>query len=181
MNLILFGFKKSGKTYLGLKVAAEMRMHFLDTDQMVEELFTARYHKVLSSKQIVTHHGMHLFRELEKQVIFSLKGIDNTVIALGGGSILDKDNLDHLTKTGTLVYIKTDKETLKKRMLSGEIPSYIDPVDPIGSFEELYKHRIPFYEKVPAFSVDTSARSESQVMQILCDLVESVRASYGQQ
>lgn len=180
MNLILFGYKKCGKTYYGLKLAHKMHMHYLDTDQMIEELFTARLHQTLTCKQIVQHHGLHLLRELEKQVIYSLEHVDNTVIALGGGAVLDEGNVEHLKKIGALVYLKTNKEILKKRILSGELPSYIDPEDPVGSFEDMYIHRKPFYEKVPGFTIDTDHQSEQEVVSRLCDLVETLKAASGE-
>lgn len=180
MNLILFGYKKCGKTYYGLKLAHKMHMHYLDTDQMIEELFTARFHQTLTCKQIVEHHGLHLLRELEKQVIYSLEQINNTVIALGGGAVLDGGNVDHLKKIGTFVYLKTDKETLKKRILSGELPSYIDPQDPVGSFEDMYNHRKPFYEKVPAYTIDTDHKSEQEIVSELSELIETIKVKSGE-
>jgi shikimate kinase len=180
MNLILFGYKKCGKTYFGLKVAHKMHMQYLDTDQMIEDLFTARYHQTLPCKQIVIHHGLHLLRELEKQVIYSLSHVKNTVIALGGGAVLDESNVEYIQKIGTLVYLKTDKETLKKRILSGEIPSYIDAKDPVRSFEDMHANRKPFYEKIPAFTIDTALKSEEDVVMLLSDIVEKIKDSEGE-
>ena len=155
-------------------------MQYVDTDQMIEALFTSRYHQTLPCKQIVIHHGLHLLRELEKQVIYSLAQLKNTVIALGGGAVLDESNVEHLKKSGTLVYLKTDKETLKKRVLSGELPSYIDTKNPVKSFEDMHAHRKPFYEKIPAFTIDTDHKSEEEVVMLLADIIESIRGSDGE-
>lgn len=180
MNMILFGFKKCGKTYFGLTVAQKMHMHFIDTDQKIEELYQSRYHKKLSCKQIAEHHGLNTLRELEKQAIFSLEKIDNAVVALGGGAVLDKENVDYLQKIGSLVYLRAEKESLKTRILSGDIPAYIDMADPIQSFEEMYTNRLGVYETIQAFKVDTQNKSEQQIVQILCDLIEVIRVSHGQ-
>ena len=123
MNLLLFGFKRCGKTYLGLKVAQKMHMHFLDTDQMIEDLFTARHHKTLACREIVHDHGIHFFRELEKQVIYSLENTTNTVIALGGGSVLDQANArayrrgqDRPVTNHNLFYSETIEERMIERV-----------------------------------------------------------------
>jgi shikimate kinase len=179
MNLILFGYKKSGKTYFGLELARMRKMRFIDTDLLTEELYTARYHQCLSCKEIVKHHGLNLLRELEKQVIFSLTDLHHTVVALGGGIVLDKENLAHLMKIGSLVYLKADKEALKKRILSGEIPSYLDCNDLHASFEKMYHERLPIYESIPAFVIDTHLKTEKQILHILNDYCESVEASHG--
>lgn len=180
MNLILFGYKKCGKTYYGLKVAHKMHMHYFDADQMIEELFTTRTHQILSCKQIVEKHGIHLLRELEKQVIYSFSQLKNSVIALNGGAVLDETNVEHLLKVGTLVYLKTPKEVLKKRILSGELPTYIDPKDPVASFEDMHTHRQPFYEKIDAVIIDTEDKSEEEIEKQLCDLIERTKAANGE-
>lgn len=179
MNLILFGFKKCGKTYYGLKVAQRMHMRFLDTDLLIEELYTKRYHQTHNCKEIVDRHGLEVFRELEQQVIYSLVQIDNCVVALGGGAVFQENNVEHLKKVGTLVYIKASKEVIKHRILSGEIPAYIDKKHPQDSFESMYKERKPIYERIQAFCVDTENKTEEQVVTLLCNLVESIKAHYG--
>ena len=176
MNLLLFGFKRCGKTYLGLKVAQKMHMHFLDTDQMIEDLFTARHHKTLTCREIVHNHGVHFFRELEKQVIYSLENTTNTVIALGGGSVLDQANVEHLKAVGTLIYLKTDKNILKERILSGQLPFYINPKDAQGSFEAMYQERQPIYEKIPSLVINTSHEREEDIIDKLCAFITALRS-----
>ena len=180
MNLFLFGYKKSGKSYYGLQVAQKMQMHFIDTDQLVEELFTARHHKTLSCKEIVLTHGQKFFRELEKQVIYSLENIKNTVIALGGGAVLDENNVQHIKKFGTLVYIKADKQVLKKRILSDELPSYIDPKDPNGSFEKMFEERKTFYESIQGFTAETDNKTDLEIIDYLCELVKTLKGLDGE-
>jgi shikimate kinase len=163
MNIIFFGYKKCGKTSLGLSLAKKLSMHFIDTDRLIEELYEKRFHKALSVKGIVKHHGTEFFRELEKQVIFSLEDADNCVIALGGGAVLDKDNVEYLRKIGTLIYLKVDKDILKQRILHGELPTYIDAKDPIASFEQMYQSRYPIYESISCYCIDMSALSEEAI------------------
>lgn len=179
MNLLLFGYKKSGKSYYGLKVANKMHMNFLDTDLLVEELYLKKHHKSLTCKQIVLHHGRRVFQELEKEVIFGLDEMENTVIALGGSTVLDEMNVLHLKKIGTLVYLKTDKKTIMERILRGELPSYIDPKDPITSFEKMYQERLPIYEKIGSLIIDAGHKTEEQITNLLCQHVESARGSHG--
>ncbi|NDD58273.1 MAG: hypothetical protein EBZ47_03340 [Chlamydiae bacterium] len=180
MNLILFGFKKCGKSYYGLRVAQKMHMSFVETDLMIEELYASRFHNALSCREIVSHHGEHLFRELEKQVLYSLNEVKNTVIALGGGSVLDAENVEHLTKVGPLVYLQTDKHELRRRLFVGELPYYIDPDDPLHSFEKMYEVRHKIYEQIPAFKIDTHHKNETQIIHELCALVETMKGFNGQ-
>ena len=179
MNLLLFGYKKSGKSYYGLKVADKMHMNFIDTDLLVQELYTKKHHKTLTCKEIVLHHGRQAFQDLEKEVICSLDDIENSVIALGGSTVLDEKNVLHLKKIGSLVYLKTDKKTLMERILRGELPSYIDPKNPMESFEKMYEERLPIYEHIGSFIIDTSHKTEEQVTKLLCEHVHTLRGFNG--
>lgn len=170
MNLLLFGFKQCGKTYFGLRVAQKMQMHFIDINHMIEHLFTARYHKILTSQEIIHHHGLHFFSELEKQVIYSLENTKNTVIALGSDAVLDQTNVEHLVKVGTLVYLETDKGILERRMFSLELPPAIDRQTLHTSFQAMYEKRILIYQQLPSFVINTSHHTEKHIIKMLCDL-----------
>ncbi len=176
MNLILFGYKRCGKTLFGKMVAKKLNLPFLDTDALVEDLYFKEYHEKLSSRQIVQKNSEPFFRQLEKKAIASLQGVKNSVIALGGGAILDPENQKILAKAGQLVYLVTSKETLKKRLLSGELPTFFDPKSPESSFEKMYTERKPIYEKIPAQHIVTDGKSDEEVVSLLCKLKEEIDA-----
>lgn len=175
MNIILFGFKKCGKTYYGLKVADRMHMDFVDSDLLVEQLYTKIHHETLPYREIVKKHGFPYFRDLEKHVIPLLAEQKNSIISLGGGMILDPDNLERLKQIGVLVFLKTPKKTLEKRILSHELPPFLDPKDPLASFEQFYHERLPIYEAIPAHVIDTGSKKEEEVLEDLCTFVREIR------
>lgn len=175
MNIILFGFKKCGKTYYGLKAAQKLHMHFVDSDLLVEQQYKKIHHEELSYREIAKKHGFPFFRNLEKQVIPLLMQQKNTIISLGGGVVLDSENVSRLEQTGILIYLKASKETLEHRVLSGEIPSYIDPKRPIESFEELYDQRLPIYESIPAHVIHTDGQTEADILHKICHFIEGVQ------
>jgi shikimate kinase len=164
VNLILFGFKSSGKTILGKMIAAHTNRPFFDTDNMLEGLYYQLTGEQLPFREIYKKIGDNAFRKLESDVVQQLKEIKNAIIALGGGLILDSKNVAPLAKLGQLVYLKVGKETLKKRILSQELPSFLNPADPEGSFEQFYNERCVKYEAIPALSVDLEAKTPDQVV-----------------
>ena len=137
MNLILCGFKNCGKTTLGRKLSSEKGYAFIDTDYLIE----AHYDHKFNIPEIYDQYGEIEFRRIEKKVIHSLRNIKNTVIATGGGSVLDPENVAHLKKLGKLIYLKTDKEILKQR-LNNRIPKFLK------NFDAVYDERITLYEKI---------------------------------
>lgn len=170
-TLILFGFKRSGKTSIGRRLAQKLRLPFIDTDEIIEDLY-AEEHDLLSCAGIAKKEGEELFRQFERRAISSLEGTKEGIISVGGGAVLDPANCEILAKIGQLLYLQVDKETLKKRLLSGVLPSYLDPADPNGSFEKMYEKRRPIYEKISALRIDTEGKSEEEVAELLMQLME---------
>jgi shikimate kinase len=171
MNLILFGFKGVGKTFYGRKLAHLMHRPFIDTDDLSEELYAEEKGERLTSKQIFQELGAVPFRALEKQAVFSLGKIKNSVIALGGGAIVDPDNLEFLQKLGALVYLKASPETLRLRMQKaidkGETPAIVDPKQLETTFWRLIQERLPLYESIQCDTIDTDQLDDAGVLAAL--------------
>ncbi len=179
MNLILFGFKSCGKTTLGKMIAEQLNRPFLDTDRMVEYLHFSRTGENITFREIYNSIGVEGFRALESDVLQELKSAHDTVIALGGGLILDPKNAAILAKLGQLVYLKLSKETLKRRILKRDLPAYLDPLDPEGSFERMYNERKATYEEIPALSVDLEAKKQNQVVLEICEMIQKLETEHG--
>jgi shikimate kinase len=179
VNLILFGFKSCGKTTLGKIIAQRLNRPLLDTDRLVERLHFNHTGKGLSFREIFKAVGEEGFRALESDVLQQLKGVRNTVIALGGGLILNPENAAFLAKLGLLVYLKLSKQTLKDRILNQDLPAYLDRSDPQGSFEHIYQERRAKYEKIFALSVDLETKKQDQVVLEICALIQKLEIEHG--
>ena len=175
MNIFLFGFKKCGKTYFGLKVAQKLHRDFINSGHLIEQLYTAEYHQTLSYRDIAKKHGFPFFRELEKNAVSLMVQKKECVFSLGGGVVLDPENVMRLQQAGTLIYLKAPKALLKTKILSGDIPQYLDPQHPGESFEKLYHERIPLYEKIPAHVINTENKSEENILEEILELVKRKR------
>jgi shikimate kinase len=146
VNIILFGFKGSGKTHLGKLLAKRLNRTFIDTD----DLLIDRFLKNCSIRELYQTVGEEKFRSYETSVIKSLSRIRNSVISLGGGAVLSSENVDLLLKMGKLIYLKASFETIQKRMQ--EMPAFVK-----GPLETIYRTRIPIYESIPAHKVNVDS------------------------
>jgi shikimate kinase len=172
MNLILFGFKGCGKTHFGKLLAQKMHRRFIDTDDWIVELFAKKTGQHTSNREIYIQLGPAGFRSLEKEVVKSLGSVKNAVIALGGGAVLDPENVELLQKIGCLVYLSTSAETLKKRILKlHPKPAILDSDNPEASFLEMFQERRPVYEAIPASKIDCDALDEAGVLAALQSLL----------
>ncbi len=143
-SIILFGFKGCGKTYYGKRVAALCGWVFKDTDILIEDLYMHRTGTRLSCRDICLKEGWPFFRSLEKEVVQCLRADPYTVLAVGGGTVLDADSCKHLENLGVLVYLSVGKDALKLRMEK-------DP--PLYCFDEVYEHRKSIYENISAITI----------------------------
>lgn len=170
-HLILFGFKSSGKTFFGSRLAKEQSCLFIDTDVLIEQLYEKEFQEIDSCRQIALKRGEEIFRALEKTVINNLKPEPRSIIAAGGGAVLNPDNCHKLEELGELIYLEVDKETIRERMFIQGIPSFLDPSDLENSFEQMYAARKLLYEKINARKVTVSRKTDQQILKELSEII----------
>lgn len=181
MNIILCGLPMSGKSFLGVRLAEQLRYQFVDTDRLIEQEYADTAGSPLTCREISLKHGEKSFRAWEKEVIKSLADQELSVIAVGGGTLGDPSNVQVLKSIGTLIYLKTDIGILLNRLRQKpSLPSYIDPLNPEESYKELAKHRLPIYEACADFIVEFLPGNENQIMQSICTFMEKGE-KYGKQ
>ena len=156
MNFILIGYRASGKTSVGRKLAGLLQRPFYDTDALIRQQ-TGR-----TVKEIVSSAGWPAFRQAEKTVIAGLAGQDGAVIALGGGAVLDPANAAILKPLGFFIWLKAGKETIQERLRGDGLnaeqrPSLLPPGN--GDDGEILRQRTPVYEALADLIVDTSGKS----------------------
>jgi shikimate kinase len=110
-HIFLTGFMGSGKSTLGKKLAALMKIPFVDLDAYIETA-TGR-----SIPDIFAAEGEAYFRTLESKHLVELaEKPERTVIALGGGTVCFNNNLDLVKDRGLLVFIDLPAVTLAQRV-----------------------------------------------------------------
>ena len=85
--IVLTGFMATGKSEVGRRLAKRLGRAFIDTDRMVE----SRAGKSVAA--IFTSEGEATFRRLEREAIAEAVGHADIVVALGGGAVLDAENV----------------------------------------------------------------------------------------
>jgi shikimate kinase len=154
MNIVLIGYRGSGKSIAGSRLAARLQMSFVDTDDLIEE----RYGAPISD--IVESYGWDHFRRLEKNIIEEISKGDHLIIAPGGGAVLDTDNVMALRRNGFIVWLKADQQTLLKRMDQDPGTHTRRPTltgkGTLEELEEIISVREQFYERASEIQIDTS-------------------------
>ncbi len=174
MNIVLFGIKGCGKTTLGKKVATKLGRAFIDTDRLIEDIYQLNHQGKLCCNEIYKEVGTVGFHSLEYEAIQSLQGVQNSVIAVGGGAMMLIENVEALSKRGALVYLIEEREVLRKRIFAEPtLPAYFDPKHPDASFDRMVEERDNFYRRIGgATQLDLSKFSEKEAIEKICGVLK---------
>ena len=154
LNIILIGFRGTGKTTVGKILAQRLGKEFIDADEYLEQ----KEGKTI--KEIFERGGEKLFREIEAQVIAELCLLNDRIIATGGGVILREENVKRLKKNGIVILLDADVATIYKR-ISGDAQTQVrrpnlTNLDRCQEIEYLLAYRRPLYDKIADFVLDTT-------------------------
>ncbi|MBN1299611.1 MAG: shikimate kinase [Melioribacteraceae bacterium] len=108
--IYLTGFMTSGKSTIGPILANVLGWNYFDLDAEIEK------DTGLTVDEIFEKNGEEYFRKLESHKLESLSGNTECVISLGGGAVVNDNNINLIKKTGKLIYLKSSPETIYKRI-----------------------------------------------------------------
>jgi len=150
-NIALIGFMGTGKTAVGQLLAKKLNRKFIEQDLLIEQ----RAGK--SIPEIFQQDGEITFREFEIEVTKEIAKEEYSVIACGGGVVLNKINVDRLRESARIVYLTASPRVILKRVSSEEGQRPLLGIDnPTLTIRELLKFRKPFYERAADIKIDTS-------------------------
>lgn len=136
MNIVLTGLRGSGKSKIGKLIAEKIKYNFVDIDKEIEK------HEKTSIKNIVELHGWEYFRAVENGVAKKVAKLKKTVIATGGGTIIDKKNEKALKKNGKIIYLYVKPGIAAARILkSKNRPPLTNKESVEEEIRHLYKER----------------------------------------
>ena len=115
-RIVFTGFRGTGKTEIGIRVAQQLNLPFIDTDALIEQK-SGR-----SIPDIFHEDGEERFRVWERDVIATLPTLD-VVVSTGGGAVLDPVNMEHLRSDSVCVLLSADIDTIEERLAKKPRPA----------------------------------------------------------
>jgi len=165
MNIVLVGYRCSGKTCVGKRLAGDLGRTFLDTDRLIEEKTG------MSIPSYVSRYGWRDFRRVESEVVQAAALEDNSVIATGGGVVMDPENVRNLRQNGWVVWLEAGAAAIRKRMAraqqQGNFRPPLSETDPLEEVDSFLRERMSAYERASDYRVNTEGRSPSEVKQAI--------------
>ena len=156
-SLVLIGFMGSGKSSVGRELAKRWNFRFVDTDAMIRHKYD------LSIPDIFAKYGEDFFREAEYEALARLRGIRSTVIATGGGIVIQPRNLPLLRALGPVVWLCADQGTILDRVGKSTHRPMLNQANPEESVARLLKERAPLYHRAADLRIETSGLTHREV------------------
>jgi len=168
-RIILTGFRGTGKSVVGKKLAALLGRRFVDTDT---ELSTEMHSSV---SQYVNRFGWPAFRLLEQQQLERLAGQKDLVVATGGGAVLHKDEWSRLRRHSLAVWLQADAETIRRRLerdsATGTTRPPLSDSDSLTEVQDLLAEREPLYRQGADIAVDTTGMTPEEIAAAIRDTI----------
>lgn len=137
-NIILIGMPGSGKSTCGVLAAKALLKNFFDTDLLFQGLEEKRL------QDIIDDDGIEYFLSAEERAILSLD-INATVVATGGSVVYIDKSMEHLKKSGKVIYLHLSYDTMVDRIKNITTRGVV--VKEGDSLEDMYNERLPMYQK----------------------------------
>ncbi|HRQ31573.1 MAG TPA: 3-dehydroquinate synthase [Anaerolineales bacterium] len=109
-NIFLYGPSGSGKSTIGKLLADNLCLPFVDSDQVIE------INAGMSISHIVEKHGMSKVRDMETESLKQITESKESIIALGGGALLNGENRLLVESHGKVILLTADLPTLIERL-----------------------------------------------------------------
>ena len=165
LNIFLIGPMGSGKSGVGTKLARNLGLRFVDSDAEIEQ------RTGVSISYIFEKEGENGFRAREKNIIAEFVQQKGLVLATGGGSVMDEENRQKLSKNGTVVYLKTSVDQQFKRIKNTHTRPLLTRRNPKEILEHLQIIRGPLYEEIADILVDTDGCQMNTVVTNVLDIL----------
>ena len=139
LNVAIIGHMGAGKSIIGKTIANKLNTDFFDTDSEIIKVEKKSINSIFKSK------GENYFRDLESKIVLKLLNKKNSVISLGGGSILRKEVREKLKSYSVCVFLDINLIKLVERLKKSKNRPLLENTDILTKLKELDSQRRKYY------------------------------------
>jgi shikimate kinase len=166
MNIVLIGYRGTGKSSVATMLAGRLQWERVSTD--AEIIARAKQ----SIPDIVKTFGWDCFRDLESEICRDVGSKDRLIIDTGGGAILRPQNVEVLKTNGRLFWLTAEIPTIRARIgRDTQRPSLTGTKSFIEEIAEVLEERCPKYQAASDHVIPTDNQSVAQVADTILALM----------
>ena len=160
-RIVLIGAPGSGKSTVGVALAAHLQWPFVDTDALIE---------LKESKKITdlfVENGEEYFRSVEFAALQEVLREESAVISLGGGApISDSAQAVLQSSNSVIVFLDVSLATAAPRVgFNRDRPLLLG--NPRAQWQALSEQRRPIYEKLATQSIKVDDMTVDEIIAII--------------
>ncbi|TYP51623.1 shikimate kinase [Thermosediminibacter litoriperuensis] len=168
-NIVLIGFMGSGKSSVARMLAGKLGKRYLDTDELI------RQECKMDITEIFDKFGEEYFRKKEKETVERVAALEGTVIATGGGVVLNPENMEKLRRSGIVVWLRASEEEILQR-ISGDAGRPLAFNRSESEIIEIYSKRLNLYAIYADIIIDTGGKD---IETITIEIIKHLKNTYS--
>lgn len=137
--VVLVGMMGAGKSTIGRRLAARLRLPFLDADTEIEAAAAMKIPEIFET------HGEPHFRDGEARVICRLLDTGPNVLATGGGAFMRAETRDRIAAKAVSLWLEADADVILRRVRRRADRPLLQTADPAATIARLIAERHPVY------------------------------------
>src|SRR5690349_20876875 len=126
-SIVLIGMMGAGKSTIGRRLAARLRLPFVDADSEIEMA-----HAGMTIPEIFAEHGEPYFRDGEARVIARLLDGGPVVLATGGGAFMREETRSRIAAKAISIWLRADHDVIMRRVRRRADRPLLQTADPEG-------------------------------------------------
>ena len=168
MNIVLIGYRGTGKSVVGRIVAEKIGWACVGMDAEIVDRAGA------SIPEIVEKEGWSGFRDREARLALELAGRDNMVVDCGGGVIERPENMKALRARAVVFWLRASVKVIIKRIEGGAgRPALVEGKTFTEEIAEVLERRTPLYRASSHHEIDTDSLTPVEIADRIINLLPS--------
>lgn len=164
--IVLVGLMGAGKSTIGRRLAHELGVPFVDSDNEIAEAAECNI------SDIFAVYGEVIFRDLEERVLIRLLGEEPRVIATGGGAFMNPDIRAAISGKAISIWLRADIEVLLERVSRRNTRPLLAKGDKRAILSRLMQERTPVYSLADIVVDNDTGHHDNVVNRIVALLKE---------
>jgi shikimate kinase len=165
-SVVLIGMPGAGKSTIGVLLAKELGLGFVDTDLLIQTREGRTLQEILDGSDYLN------LRRIEEEVMLA-HDFHGEVVATGGSAVYSEAGMDHLSECGPVVYLDVPLEVLRRRIHNYDTRGIARRPD--QSFAELFEERTALYRRHADVTVTCTDHLPGEVVDDIVAALEPTR------